>query len=91
MSDIENAVEALNKKGYKAVKVDNAEQAALYVMNLIGADESVGVGGSVTLDQIGMIDKLLERGYTLFSSAVARKLGNNPDEARKNAMSADVF
>ena len=91
MDDIVKAVEVFNKKGCKAICVDNAAPALKHVLNVISADDTVGMGGSVTLDQIGIVKALLERGNTIYSSAVARKLGNDPDEARLLAMGADVF
>lgn len=91
MSDLSKAVDVFNKKGYKAVSVDNAEQALKHVLSVIGADDTVGMGGSVTLDQIGMVEALLSRGNTIYSSAVARQNGKDPDEARLLAMGADVF
>lgn len=91
MSDTVNAVEVFNKKGYKAVVVDNAEQACSHVLSVIGVDDSVGVGGSITLGQIGVCEMLLERGNTVYSSAQAKKTGMDKDESRLRSMGADVY
>ena len=91
MSEIQQTVDVLNKKGYKAVSVADAKDAVTHVLKVIGKNDTVGAGGSVTLDQIGMIEALLTRGNTIYSSAVARANGKDPDEARMLAMSADVF
>ena len=91
MSNIQKTVDRLNEKGYKAISVKDAKEAVAHVLDLIGVNDTVGAGGSVTLDQIGMIEALTERGNTIYSSAIARKSGNDPDKARLLAMGADVF
>lgn len=91
MSEIQTTVDELNKKGFSAIKVANANEAVEYVLSVISENDTVGAGGSVTLDQIGIIDTLLERGNTIYSSGVAKRNGTDKNAARINAMSADVF
>lgn len=91
MSDIKKCIDALNKKGFKAVEVESAEAAVEKILELIGADETIGAGGSMTLKQIGIEDVLLDRGNTIYSTSAARKTGMDKEEVKKLAMTADCF
>ena len=91
MNDIQKCVDALNKKGYHAVSVPDAQSAVKKVLEIIGKYESVGAGGSMTLEETSIVDALLQRGNTVYSSAVAKKMGTDKEEAKKKGMSADVY
>ncbi|MDR3231912.1 MAG: lactate utilization protein [Synergistaceae bacterium] len=53
---------ALQAKGYEAVAVGTKEEALAEVLKLIPAGASVGVPGTVTVREIGAMEKLAERG-----------------------------
>lgn len=91
MSNVEVTIDALNKKGFKAVCMKDAESAVSHVLGLLGEKDVLGIGGSLTLDEIGLLDALLEKDYTIYSSSAAKKIGMDPNEARKLAMDADVY
>jgi L-lactate utilization protein LutB len=91
MNDIEKTIESLNKKGFKAVYVKDAQAALDYVLSVIGKDESVGVGGSITTQETGIVDALLSRGNTLYSHWIAKSKGQNAEEVRRKAMTADAY
>jgi L-lactate utilization protein LutB len=91
LSDIITAVEALNKKGFKAVYAKDASGAVDYVLSQVAQDQTVGAGGSVTLAEAGIIDALVKRGNTVYSSSVAQKKGQDTTAARKSGMTADVY
>jgi len=91
MSDIQTALDALNKKGFNAVYAENAEEALNIVMSLIGENESVGAGGSATLIETGILDALADSGRMIYSGELAGRRGENKAEARNNGMSADVY
>ena len=91
MSVIETCLDALNRKGFHAVSVPDKESAVIKVLELISSSETVGAGGSVTLEQTGIVEALLERGNIVFSSAVAKRFGQDKEVARKNSMTADWF
>ncbi len=91
MNDIETTVGALNKKGFKAACVKDAKEALNYVLSVVGKGDTVGVGGSVTLQETGIVDALLERGNTVYWHWLAKKTGQDPNEIRKKAMAADVY
>lgn len=91
MDDIQKAIEALSSKGFKAVYANDAAQAKEYVLSLIDENQSVGMGGSVTLAETGIVDALLDRGNTVYSSDVAARTGGDKDEAKRLGMGADVY
>lgn len=91
MNDIEKTLESLNKKGFKAVYAKDAQAARDYVLSVIGSDESVGVGGSMTTKETGIVDALLARGNTLYSHWIAQSNGKSADEARRKGMTADAY
>lgn len=64
--DLEDLSKKLASRGFIPVVCDNAKQAADKMLELIPADDTVGAGGSVTLSQIGIAEKLAERGNTFF-------------------------
>jgi hypothetical protein len=91
MSDIQTALDALNRKGFNAVYAADASAAKDIVMSLIGKHESVGVGGSVTLDQLGLLDALADSGRTVYSSKLAARRGGDKEEMRRLGMTADIY
>jgi len=62
----QSVVNALKKKEYEAVYVPTKEAALEEVLKIIPEKASVGVPGSVTIREIGAMEKLAERGCTVF-------------------------
>jgi L-lactate utilization protein LutB len=91
MNDIEITIEALNKKGFKTIFAKDANEAVSYVLSAIGKDDTVGMGGSMTLFETGIVDALVNRGNTVYSSELAAKNGGDTDAAKRNGMTADVY
>ena len=54
--------EALEKNGFKVVVASSKVDAVEKVLGLIPVDVKVGVGGSVTVRELGLIEALRERG-----------------------------
>lgn len=91
MNDIEKPLGSLNKKGFKAVYAKDAQAAADYVLSVIGENETVGVGGSITTRETGIVGALIKRGNTLYSHWTEKSGGQNADDSRKKAMTADAY
>jgi hypothetical protein len=62
----QSVVKALKAKGYEAVYVPSKEAALEEVLKLIPEGASVGVPGTVTVREIGAMEKLEERGCTIY-------------------------
>lgn len=58
-------VEALKKRHFEAYYVSTKEEALAKALEIIPADHSIGWGGSMSVDQIGLKQKLEARGNVL--------------------------
>ena len=52
---------ALNKKGFKSIACKNAEEAVGIIIDLVKDAKTIGIPGSVTLREIGLIEELEKR------------------------------
>ena len=68
--------DALNKRGFEAYYVSEKADAVKKVLELIPANHSVSWGGCMTMDQLGLKDKLVSAGYAL----IDRDTAGTPDE-----------
>lgn len=85
------AVEALTKNNFAACYVKTRQEAAEKVLALIPANATVGVGGSWTIAELGVLDTLANQGHTIFDH---NKPGLAPDvvlDLRHKQLSSDVF
>lgn len=85
------AAEALTKNGFTAHCVDTKEEACRLLLSLIPPEAKVGVGGSVTIREIGIMEELAKRGQTVIHHWVP---GAAPEELRRfrtEELTADVF
>jgi L-lactate utilization protein LutB len=86
------AADALRANGFDAVFVPNAEAARAAVMERIPQGASVGFGGSMTLQEIGLIPTLEAGGFDLINPP-NKKLPDDKferDAIRRRAVQADV-
>ena len=82
--DIENAVRNLEKRGFAVSRFQTTEEARDYLAGKL-TGETIGMGGSVTLQQMGLFDAL-SKNNTVWNHWV-----QSPDMARKNAAAADIY
>jgi len=88
---VERTINALKKNNFEALFVSDSKAAFNEVMNRITDGATVGVGGSVTLAQIGLLDALENRKvHFIWPFKQAR---NNEERAELNrkCFSSDVF
>ncbi len=91
MNDIEKTIDALSRKGFRAAYARNAEEAVSYVLSVISGKDTVGMGGSMTLFETGIVDALISRGNTVYSSDLAARNGGDKAAAKRLGMTADVY
>ena len=72
-------IEALDKRWIKGYYAENREEAVKIALDLIPEGSSIGYGGSVTLDELGIKDKLDNDRYKL----IRRELAKTPEETRE--------
>lgn len=79
---------AMEKRGFEVRLAESAEEACQTVLSLIAPGQSVGVGGSMTIRELGVIDALSARGcpvYWHWSSPEER------EATLEKARTADVY
>lgn len=87
----EKLVKALTQNNFTATYVPDHEAAASKLLDLIPSNATIGFGGSVTLDQLGIIKKLEQRGNPVLNYT---KPGLSPQEIRairRQHLLSDVF
>lgn len=87
----QKVVDALNKNHFQAKYFTTASEAKDYVLSLVDPQATVGVGGSHTVKEIGLLAALENQGNTLFDHG---KPGLSPEETldlRRKQLTCDVF
>ncbi|UCF79707.1 MAG: lactate utilization protein [Candidatus Eiseniibacteriota bacterium] len=84
---IDRTTASLQRCGFEAFAVATRAEAKEKTLGLIPPGSSVGIGGSVTLKEIGVIEALVARGDTVYAKSSA-----SPDfDYRKAQLTSDVF
>jgi len=85
-------LEALEKRGFDSYFFETAEEARLFIAGHINIQETIGVGGSVTIrNELGIVDLLRKRGnyvcdhHDVFEAPVRRL------EVKRQQRGMDVF
>ena len=63
MANVERTIENLEKRGFAVSRFVDREAAAQYLLKEVG-DTPVGIGGSVTIDEMDLYPRLQKRGET---------------------------
>ena len=82
---------ALKANGFEVIYADNSEEALDKVMFLIPKEAKVGIGGSVTVRDIGLVEAIEKQNNTIFMDwgkpiELKEKL-----KVRKEALTSDVY
>lgn len=88
---IKKTIESLRAHAFPVEYVPDRKEAAALVLQYVPADAHVGVGGSVTIRELGLIDALKQRGNTVYDHSAE---GLSPQEVlatRIKQMTSDVF
>ena len=87
----ENAVKALKKNGFDAIFVSKKEDAAEKIISYIKPGITVGIGGSMTITDLNIKDRIIEKGAELLDH-------NNPElspeekrSIRRRQLLCDLF
>ncbi|MBP3401327.1 MAG: lactate utilization protein [Selenomonadales bacterium] len=89
--NIETVVENLKKNNFAVHVAENKEEGAQIVCSLIDEGATIGVGGSVTIDQLDILDGLEAEGHLIFNH---NKAGLTPQQVldfRRRELTCDVF
>ena len=88
---VERTINALKKNNFEALFVPNSKAALEEVMKQIPDGATVGMGGSVTLRQTGLIEALEKRNIKLILTATAPVSDEERLEAIRKGFSTDIF
>ena len=85
---MQKIIESLEKRGFLTIACESVEDVKKYLLNEISPDSSVGIGGSFTIEQLGIHEDLISRGNNVYWHW---KPHNDIFTERMNASSADVY
>ena len=85
------AVEALKKNFFNAVYFQNTEEATEYIMGFVQSGKKIGFGGSMTIKDMGIQDKVKTKGGVVLDHSAP---GLSPEESlslRRQQLTCDLF
>ena len=86
--ELSTACEALKERGYRVSVFETKEDAAAYLADTYGG-RTVGFGGSITLEQMGLYERLSEQGRVYWHWAIPAD--SSRDEVLSAAQQTDVY
>lgn len=87
--EIQHLIDSLARKGFKPKYFDSQKDAVDFVLDLIPTNASIGIGGSMTIKQLGLDNKLFERGNVVYSHSLVAE--EQRDKVYQLAASADWY
>ena len=84
MTDFSKVIENLKQRGYEVLFFENGEEAAEYLNECIDG-KTVGIGGSATIESIGLYQMLSEH------NDVTWHWKQDADMARKKSMTSEIY
>ena len=84
-------VSALKKNLFEALYTPTPEQAVEEILKRIPEGSTVGVGGSVTVRELGLVELLKTRGHTVFDHWQPGLDPGEVDNIRRRQLTSDVF
>jgi len=87
----EQSVRQLKKNLFEAVFVETAEEARSLIFDLIKKSDLVGLGDSITLEEIGLIRTLENDDYQFLNPWKPGITRSESMELRRQALTSDIF
>jgi hypothetical protein len=88
---LKKAVEALKAHEFEAIYVKTKEDAAQEIWKYIHPKQRIGVGGSITIRELGILEQLETKGYTPYDHWKQGLSKEKVLEIRKTQMTSDLF
>ena len=88
---IDGCVENLRKNHFKVLHVNSSQEAKENILKIIGEEESVGVGGSLTIRALDVIDELISRGNKVIHHWLPKTFVDEIADARRREVRTDAF
>lgn len=87
----QKAVKALQKNKFEAVYCEGRGEALDYILENIPEEAEIGVGGSSTLSEIGLLSTLREKGYVLYDHNFPGLPLEEKTRMRYKQLTSDIF
>jgi len=84
-------IENLRKNGFEVLYAESREEAKEKILNLISPNDKVGVGGSITIRELGLIEALSQRGNVVVHHWRKGLSREEVGEVLKEELNSDVF
>jgi hypothetical protein len=84
-------IENLKRNGMEAFFYDSSDQAKKAILSMIPEGASVGMAGSVTLRQIGILDELMDGKWKVYNQYLPQLSPEESSKIRKKGTLADYF
>ena len=88
---IETTITALTKRQIKAKYLPDRLQAVKYIKSVIPEKSIIGLGGSATIAEIGLMDELEKYDFTILSSFCPNLSKEEQFDIMRQSMNCDVF
>ena len=85
------AVERLAAHDFKAIYVKAKVEAVQEILKQVTPGMKIGIGGSVTVRELGILEKLEAQGYTVYNHWKPGLSRESMLEIRKSQMTSDLF
>lgn len=83
--------EALTGNNFGATYCISVQEAVEQILDMIPTDAAVGVGGSFTVKELGLLDRLATRGNTILDHSAPDLDAEERTEVRRRQLTCDVF
>jgi L-lactate utilization protein LutB len=87
---IKNTIEGLKKNNFEVKYFETAQEAAQEILKEIKPEETVGMGGSMTIKQLQLDTRLKQRGNTVYWHWL-EATAEDMNKARQSASHSDVY
>lgn len=89
---INEVIENLRKNGFNVFNFETLEEAKQKILEMINENEVVGVGGSLTIRELGVIEELMQRGNKVIHHWLPNTFIDEIKNARRKAVrQSDVY
>ncbi len=88
---VTKTAEKLKARQYDALFVKTKEEASKEILNRTAPGATIGVGGSVTIHELGVLDTLIGRGHVVYDVWNLRLSPEESAAIRRKQMTCDVF
>ncbi len=88
---IESTLGSLSRRGFKAFHFPTAEEAVQHIVASIPSGAVIGLGGSKTVQETGLLDTLRQGDYDILDRFAPGVTKEEVDAMRIKGLSADVF